>query len=327
MTTPMTGPMTGPVTRPVDGPVPRPVDGPATTPGTRPARRSALYPGTVVHRRRGPVDHDLRQGVVLALFDLGELASLDREVAGFGVDRAAPVSFRSRDHGPAGRDTSPDDLRSWVREVVATADPGLDVSGAVRILCMPRVLGHAFDPISVWFLHDPHDRLTAVVHEVRNTFGQRHAYVVGDPLRGAVRTTGATILRHRADKAFHVSPFFDVSGTYDFTVRVPDDRAALGVTYRPGDGHDFVASFAGRRRDLTTGGLWREMLRHPLLPQAVLAGIHLHAGALWAKGATYHPVPPAGDPPVTPACPVAAHDRSDANAAEDRHHTELEVVS
>ncbi len=285
--------------------------------------RSAVYPGVVVHRRRGRVDHALRQRVVMMLFDLDELATLDREVVGFGLDRAAPVSFRSSDHGHARDGSGVPDLRDWLSEVTDRA--GIhDVSGRVQVLSMPRVLGYAFDPVSVWFAHDRDGRLAAVVHEVRNTFGQRHAYVVGSPLEGATETATGSVLRHRADKAFHVSPFFDVDGTYDFTVRRPDDQVAVGITHHAGDGHVLTASFTGRRRAFTTGGLWSEMVRHPLLPQAVTAGIHLHAGLLWGKGARYHPVPSELEDPVTIGCPVPApvHDRDSSESPPSvPHHT------
>lgn len=259
---------------------------PAPAPG---ALRSALYPGVVQHRRRGEVDHDLDARVVMALFDLDELEILDQRVRGFGVDRAAPVSFRARDHGHGDGSS----LRGWLEEVTARAGV-VDVSGPARVLCMPRVLGYAFDPLSVWFCHDGEGRLTAVVHEVRNTFGGRHAYVVPDPLSGR-RGPDSRVLTHHADKAFHVSPFFDVDGDYDFTLAIPDDTASIGITHHAGDGHTLTASFVGRRRAFTTRGLWQSMLRHPALSHRVMAGIHVEAGKLWRKGATYRPVPEPGD--------------------------------
>ena len=278
--------------------------------------KSALYPGIVRHRRHGDIDHDLSSRVVMALFDLDELAQLDRSVRGFGVDRAAPVAFRRRDHGHAdGRD-----LRAWLTEVTATAGV-TDVTGPVQVLCMPRVLGHAFDPISVWYCHDRDGRLSAIVHEVRNTFGGRHAYVVADPLAGVGGNDdeGGRVVDHRADKAFHVSPFFDVDGDYRFRLRLPDDRVAVAITHRAGDGHVLTASFAGRRTPFTTAGLWRQMLAHPLLPQRVLAQIHLEAARLWRKGAQYRPVPPPGggvtvaDATPPPASPRATADLHQAS--------------
>lgn len=278
---------------------------------------SALYPGIVRHRRRGEVDHELTSRVVMGLFDLDELAALDASVRGFGVDRAAPVAFRSSDHGHG--DGS--DLRSWLGGLATSA--GIhDVSGPARVLCMPRVLGYAFDPISVWFCHDRHGRLSAVVHEVRNTFGGRHAYVVPEPLVGAVggpATPGGEdagrVLHHRADKAFHVSPFFDVDGDYEFRLRVPAGRVAVGITHHAGDGHVLTASFVGRRAPFTTAELWRQMLRHPVLPQRAVAQIHLEAVKLWRKGARYRPVPP-HDVDVTTATATSPSDATTCAGAD-----------
>ncbi len=246
----------------------------------------------------------------MALFDLDELDLLDEQVRGFGLDRPAPVSFRASDHGHG--DGS--DLRKWVAEVTEVAGVP-DVSGRVQVLCMPRVLGHAFDPLSVWFCHDGDQRLSAVVHEVRNTFGGRHAYVVPDPLAGRT-AAGSEVLLHQADKAFHVSPFFDVDGTYDFTLTVPGDKAAVGITHHAGDGHTLTASFIGRRRAFTTRGLWQSMWRHPALTHRVVTGIHLEAAKLWRKGATYRPVPEPG-PPVTVGTPTPAP-RSASTSDQDR---------
>lgn len=277
------------------------------------SRRSALYVGRVRHRRRGEVDHALSARVVMGLFDLDELADLDADLVGFGHDRPAPIQFRSADHGHA----DGGDLRAWLAEV--TAATGADVSGPARVLCMPRVLGLAFDPLSVWYCHDAAGRPSAIVHEVRNTFGGRHAYVVPDPLGGTVAPPGPprtgdgapVLVHHRADKAFHVSPFFDVDGDYDFTLRLPDEHVAVAITHHAGDGHELTASFVGRRVELTSASLWRAMASHPLLPHRVLGQIHVHALHLWRKGARYRPVPPRGPAvttgaPTAPASPTAA---------------------
>ena len=50
--------------------------------------------------------------------------------------------------------------------------------GAIRLLCMPRVLGHVFNPISVFFCHRRDGTLGAMLYEVHNTFGERHSYLI-----------------------------------------------------------------------------------------------------------------------------------------------------
>lgn len=173
---------------------------------------SAWYVGQVSHTRHAPVAHHFDYSMMMGLFDLDELHRLDAEVRGFGMDRRSPVGFHTADHGPA-EGTA---LRPWAAERLT--DAGLDPTGAtgpIQLMCMPRTFGFGFDPITVWFLHDGDGAPSALIHEVRNTFGHRHAYVapIGDPDR--------PLWRQRADKTLHVSPFFDRDGTYDFTVNRP----------------------------------------------------------------------------------------------------------
>ena len=154
----------------------RPV-GLALPAGTHPCTRmthSAIYVGTVAHRRFFPVRHRFRYGVYYLWLDLSELAALDRTVRGFGYNRAAPFAFHDRDHGP--HDGSA--LRPWFEGYLRAQ--GIDLEGGpVRILTIPRVFGYAFNPISVWCGYGPGDDLRAVLYEVTNTFGQHHAYLGG----------------------------------------------------------------------------------------------------------------------------------------------------
>ena len=60
----------------------------------------------------------------------------------------------------------------------------------------PRSLGHCFNPISVFWCFDDAGAQAAVVVEVHNTYGDRHAYLVHPDEQGRART----------DKAMYVSP-------------------------------------------------------------------------------------------------------------------------
>ena len=39
----------------------------------------------------------------------------------------------------------------------------------VRLLCMPRILGYGFNPLSVYFCYRPDGTLAALLYEVTNT--------------------------------------------------------------------------------------------------------------------------------------------------------------
>lgn len=249
---------------------------------------SALYAGAVVHARLRPVRHRLRYRMLNILLDLDELPALDRRLALFAYNRRALFSFHDADHG----DGSATPLRLQVEAVLRGAgiDPG---GGHIRVLCMPRVLGMVFNPITVYFCHGADGAPQAMLYEVNNTFGQRHSYLI--PVDGPVR--GA--LRQRCDKRFHVSPFMDMDLSYAFRVTMPDESISLGVDVHDKAGTLLFAAFTGRRRPLTDGRLLGAFLAHPLLAGRVLGGIHWEALKLWWKGMRLRPRPAPPAAPIT----------------------------
>lgn len=249
---------------------------------------NALYRASVVHTRVRPVRHRLRHRLFQLLLDLDAPPSLRL----FGFNRAAPVSFHERDHG----DGSATPLAAQVRAQLAAA--GLPVSGRILVLCMPRVLGMAFNPLTVFFCHAPEGALQAVLYQVNNTFGQRHAYLI--PV-----TTPGPELRQRCGKGFHVSPFMDMGLEYRFRLRVPDGRLTLAIDAHGPSGPVLFAALAGERRPLTDATLLAALLRFPLQAAAVLLGIHWQALKLWGKGLRLRPRPPAPALPVTHVLPEA----------------------
>lgn len=238
---------------------------------------SAIYTGTVMHRRFPPVEHRFSYGVYYLWLDLAELRALDRTTPGFGYNRAAPFSFHDRDHGP--RDGTP--LRPWLDGLLKEA--GIDLEGgAVRILTLPRIFGYVFNPISVWCGYGPDGDLRVVLYEISNTFGQRHLH-----LHAVEGLDPAGNARHMFDKDLFVSPFIDMEATYEFRMRPPDERAALLIREHLPSGHLLTATFVATGVPLTTRALWRAFATHPMMTLKVIGGIHWQALRLWLKGAPF----------------------------------------
>ena len=171
--------------------------------------------------------------------------------AGFGDNR--PPRQRSG-IATTGRATVRRFVRGWRVPRGGRDRPG---GGPVRILTLPRMLGHVFNPISVWFGYGRRGRPRAVLYEVSNTFGQWHHHLVRvdglDPAGNA---------RHVFGKELFVSPFIDQEATYDFRVR-PPDRAALTVREHVAAGQVLTATLVARRRGLGRSGLWRAFAHAP----------------------------------------------------------------
>ncbi|HSI41275.1 MAG TPA: DUF1365 domain-containing protein [Xanthobacteraceae bacterium] len=251
------------------------------------AAHSALYPGAVMHRRLRPRRHGLRYRMTPMLLDLDEIDALDRRLLLFARNRFNLFAFHDRDHGD-GSDTP---LRTQIEAHLAQA--GLDLAGGpIRLMCLPRMLGYVFNPLSVYFCHARDGALKAIFYEVSNTFGQRHSYLI--PVSEA-----AGPIRQDCAKAFYVSPFMDMDLFYDFRVVPPGERLAVSVTASDAEGVVLVAHFTGRRRALTDGALARLFAGLPLMTLTVTVGIHWEALRIWLKGIALRPRPPAPAEAVT----------------------------
>ena len=251
---------------------------------------SGLYAGVVSHARLRPRAHRLRYKIFMMLIELDEAEALSSRLKLFSYNKPGLIALNDRDH----LDGSDTPLAAQVRGELARA--GLDLEGGpVRLLCMPRVLGFVFNPISVYFCHRADGGLGAILYEVNNTFGQRHAYLI--PVKPGDSRDGE--IAQSCDKRFHVSPFMDMAMRYHFRTAAPAQDARLIVDGHDADGPVLTAAFRGRRCDLTDGAILRTVLAHPMLALAVLAAIHWEAVRMLLKGLRLKPSPPAPAEPVT----------------------------
>ena len=169
------------------------------------------------------------------------------------------------------------------------------------MLANARSLGYVFNPLSLFWCHDPSGALVCVIAEVRNTYGGRHCYLL--------RTDDAG--RAETEKAFYVSPFYPVDGFYRMSVPEPGERLALSITlHRPGG-----CGVTARRRPC--GGVGGEPANRLLAMRPALlrnetwlvrALITKHGIALWRKGLPVVPRPTTEEIscPASPASPTAS---------------------
>jgi DUF1365 family protein len=253
---------------------------------TRPPPGAAedLYVGEVMHRRSRPKAYEFVYRVFNIVLDIDRLAEPPARCRLFSHNRFNLFSFHDRDHGP--RDGSA--LRPWIEEQLAAA--GLSPAAAqVRLLCMPRVLGYGFDPLSIWYCHDAAGDLRAILYQVKNTFGDQHGYLlpVGDDRAGPSD--------HEFDKIFHVSPLIAMDARYRIRTTSPDESLAVLIRESDDDGEFLVATLTGERRVMTDGALIRQFLRVPFMSLKVIVAIHWQAIRLMLRGVKYtnRPQPPA----------------------------------
>ena len=251
----------------------------------------ALYEAAIHHVRASPVRNAFTYHSYYWYVDLADLPHLRwplRLLAGFDA----------RDHlGDSW------DIRDGLDRLLA--EHGIDLRGGqVTMLAHARIFGYVFNPLSVYWCHDDAGHLVCVVAEVHNTYGQRHSYVLR-PQMPAVAGQHEPDLR--TDKVFYVSPFNDVSGSYQMRLPEPDDRLALTISLRRDHEQPFVATLRGTRRPATTRSLLRAAVRHPWTTLVGSALIRYQGIRLSLRGLPAVPRPQ-GCPHASVADPRAGSD-------------------
>src|SRR6201999_3238758 len=151
-------------------------------------------------------------------------------------------------------------LRDYAQR--SAARHGIDLTGGrVLLLCYPRLLGYGFSPLSVYFCYAASGELALVIYEVRNTFGEIHAYVI-PVCPGEISEAG---LRQAQDKQFYVSPFVEMAMRYRFHILPPGEEVKLRILESDSQGPLLAATFSGRHRALTTPALLRSFVALPLV--------------------------------------------------------------
>ena len=172
-----------------------------------------------MHRRTRPAANAFTYPAFCLRLPLSALDTL--EAHGVARNRAALVSFHDRDHGAG--DGVP--LERWIRDLLAAE--GVAADGEIVLYAFPRMLGYVFNPVSFWVCHDRGGRVRALLAEVRNTFGERHNYLLAHD-DGRPLSSGETLT---ARKVFHVSPFCEVKGRYAFRFHFAADRWLARIDY------------------------------------------------------------------------------------------------
>lgn len=229
---------------------------------TRLPELPALALGTVSHVREHPIRHAFEYRHFQWLVDLDDLPK-------FSWPISMIAKFDARDHFDQGRlgGGIKGDVVRWL------AARGIVVAPEDRILMLAhaRMFGYVFDPLSVFWCVTPGGEIKAAILEVHNTYGQRHCYLVtlDDKNRSSV------------DKEFYVSPFNDVSGSYDVHLRLDEKRVIASIALSREGQKVITAVTKGNLVLATAREVRKAFFSHLFMTQRVSYLIRKHGIWLW----------------------------------------------
>lgn len=249
--------------------------------------------GRVRHARRTVKPHAFDTPAFYIRIHLNRLKDIPASrwfsVKGSEQNAAAPgsvFSFNPADHGD-GKATV-DQPAGWLLQLLRN-EGVTETPADIWLHCFPRMLGYLFNPVSFWFCHRADGSLLCIVCEVNNTFGEKHCYLLHDADKPL--TEGRL---WEAKKEFHVSPFFEVLGQYQFRFHHNQERGVSRVDLHGPEGVRINTSISGAFTQ-PDDSAWRATLfKYKWFTLGVMAKIHWHALQLWLKGVPFFtkPQPP-----------------------------------
>lgn len=247
--------------------------------------------GLVRHQRFKPKPNGFETGVCfirLIFSPNGGLRSAGKR-NGLNIDRGGLLSVKASSYGLEPHTLEFPALIEQLKSKVE-ASTGVTLDGEVHLHTFPKVLGFAFNPVSFWHLHNAEGDCRVILCEVNNTFGERHFYLLHDP--AIARLNCGALLQ--SDKEFHVSPFFPVSGRYEFRFMQRQHKSVARINYFDENELKLTTSVSGEFMTPTSKRWAQALTRYGWFTLMVVVKIHWQALKLFAKGAKFHskPEPP-----------------------------------
>ena len=229
-----------------------------------------LFDGKIRHSRFAPFFHSFNYKLTYFWFDIAK----KNKSQIFKKNRISLFSFYDNDYGPVEKKIK--DLFKYLKKKLS--ENNFSSIQKIKVLCLPRIMGYAFNPISIFVCYDKLNIAKAVIFEVSNTFRERHSYLCGTNKKNVFSL----------NKKFYVSPFFKVKGKYKIKFSIDSNFVNLFILYEIKNQKVFEASFKGRSKEMNELNLAKLFFTNFFQNMKATSGIYIQALKLFIKGATYN---------------------------------------
>ena len=232
-----------------------------------------LFFSKVMHKRILPRENKFTYKMYYLAFPLSKIDDLK-----IPLNKFAPLSFFEKDHGK--KDGS--NINVWAKDQLNKYSISAD--GEIILITLPRIFGYVFNPVSFYFCFDLKKELKAVICEVNNTFGETHTYVCAKDNNETISSRDLI----EGEKLFHVSPFLEREGKYQFRFDYKKDKLGIWIDFYDGKGNKkLVTSLTGIFQDLNKKNLRKAFWRYPIITFKTIILIHWQAIKLVSKKVKY----------------------------------------
>lgn len=234
-------------------------------------RISAIYKGTVNHRRFTPKLHSFDYSYCMWLVDVDELESLCKSHLLVGKGRFSPISIRLSDH--IEDETDPIHFKQRIKQKVKELG-GQWQGDKLLMMTQVRMFGLYFSPVNFMFCYDG-DECRYMLAEVSNTpWGEKHWYLVD-------------LLEPETEKDFHVSPFMPIEQKYKWRVKLPEQQFMAHIENWQ-QNKVFDATVRLTQVAISPSSLVKVLMRFPVIALSTVGAIYWQAAKMFAKGFKFY---------------------------------------
>ena len=238
-----------------------------------------------MHHRLAPKKHFFWYNVYMFYIDLDEINLLATKLRWFSHNKFNLFSFRDAEHLQLPKE-NPDQNKSTREhlEIYLKENGVAETNLKIKLLTNLNVLGYNFNPVSFYFCFDENDNPVCCVAEISNTYREMKLFFFGkEELDGDV-------FKKITTKYFYVSPFIDHDDSFDFSLKVPNEKLEIKIDDIDKNGNKFfISTLRGDVKALSDRNMFKYFLSIPLIPLQVMGMIHWQAFRLWIKKIPFHP--------------------------------------
>lgn len=292
---------------------------------------SALFTGSVRHRRYHPIINNIEYQAFMVWLNLDEADEVFQRNFFWGLSRWALARFKRDDFFTLRNfvSTLPKHSAMHLKDHVCTAFER-ETGCRPHTICMMtnlRYFGYSINPVTFYYAYDKNEKLIGILAEITNTpWDERFHYTLvcnkgvchadtgcisGASARGILpvhihtkssnktnnkNDVSTRRFRFEFDKVFHVSPFNPLNMKYIWSMPEIKDECfihmqTLNQASDLNSRLDFDASMTMQRQPLTSQSMSLALLQYPFMTFKVVWGIYSNALRLWLKKSPFYDHP------------------------------------
>jgi len=245
------------------------------------ALNSALYVGTLQHRRFSPAKNTFNYKMAMFFLDIDTIGDSLSHLKYCTYQGRGFLNFRVKDYL---KNHPGNTIRQKLQKALAN-ELTIIPDDKIYLLTQLRTGGVLFNPVSYYYIWH-HDGRRSLIAEVTNTpWLESYCYVLTNPQKKG------KYYHYHFKKTFHVSPFLSMNYHYQLKTMIEDKKIIVHMENWQDETLVFDATLDLKEQPLIQKTINRVIVKYPLLTWKIILLIYWQATKIYLKGNPFYSHP------------------------------------